>query len=348
MATIYKRGATWILDYYVNGRRIRKSVGTNKKFANLALAEIELKLDRIAAGLEPADTILSRINLNEFYTKIVQHINSRKTKRTAETYKLHLENFYKYLKLTNCRTIDDVNVPIIDDYISFRLNNGINPNTVNHELDSMRALVNIAMRLQLTKNNPFIGIDRPAKTRKPPYFFKKDELEKLFEFITDRFKPFYYTLLYTGVRAGELVLLEWDEFNIENKTINIKKKESRTETKARPRSMPMHKKVLWAVQERKKLNEHDRLVFSTREGKVFEVSRLRNFLKRAMKKAGLERGNLHTFRHSFASHLVSNGVDLYRVKDYLGHKSIRQTEIYAHLQPAANKQILDENLMFDI
>lgn len=326
MATTYKRGNNWYLDYRINGKRIRKSVGKNRKVANLALADIELKLGLIDAGLKPSN-ILQQLTLSDFYDRIVKHIAQRKTPRTFETYLLHINNFYKYLKSTDCQFIKDIQVNIIDDYISHRLENGTSSNTVNHELDSMRCLFNIASRLNLVDHNPFRGLDRPARTKKPPYFFKKDEIEIL---------------------VGELVLFEWDEFNFETKTINIKKKESRTEMKARPRSLPFHEKVMWAVQERKKLNEHERLVFTTMDGKIFEAARLRHFLKRAMKKAGLHRGNLHTFRHTFASHLVSNGVDLYRVSNYLGHKSIKQTEIYAHLQPAPNKAILDENLKFDI
>lgn len=345
---IVKRGKKWYIDYYnESNERIRKAVSEDRSLAKEALADAILRVERIKAGLE-TPSILQQSKLSVFYDRIVQHISLRKTRRTYETYLLHLNNFFKFLKITECKLVNDISVNIIDDYISHRLRNNISSNTVNHEIDSMRCLFNIAGRLNLVDRNPFRGIDRPAKTKKPPYFFSNDDIEKLFKFITDRFKPFFYTLLYTGVRVGELVLFEWDEFNFDMKTINIRKKESRTEAKARPRSLPFHDKVMWAVQERKKLNEHDQLVFTTMDGNIFEVSRLRNFLKRAMKKAGLKKGNLHTFRHAFASHLVSNGVDLYRVKDYLGHKSIIQTEIYAHLQPAPNKTILDENLKFDI
>ena len=63
------------------------------------------------------------------------------------------------------------------------------------------------------------------------------------------------------------------------------------------------------------------------------------FINKILKKVGL-RGSLHTLRHTFASHLVQNGVDLYTVSKLLGHSSINTTEIYAHLSPNSFKSAL--------
>jgi site-specific recombinase XerD len=57
--------------------------------------------------------------------------------------------------------------------------------------------------------------------------------------------------------------------------------------------------------------------------------------------AGLEtKGTLHTLRHTFASHLVQAGVDLYSVSKLLGHSSIKMTEIYAHLAPKTLQEVI--------
>ena len=57
--------------------------------------------------------------------------------------------------------------------------------------------------------------------------------------------------------------------------------------------------------------------------------------------AKIKTGNIHTFRHTFASHLVQSGVSIYKVSKLLGHHSVKQTEIYAHLAPSEDQFILD-------
>ena len=141
---------------------------------------------------------------------------------------------------------------------------------------------------------------------------------------------------------------QYDSFDLRRKLLYVKTKGERTERKMRSRAIPLHKKAIWSYQERRKLNEHEKYVFTTLQGNNFDRNILRKQLKKFLKKAGLKKGNVHTFRHTFASHLVQQGISLYKVRDWLGHTSVKQTEIYSHLIPEPNNAILDENLKFNI
>ena len=111
----------------------------------------------------------------------------------------------------------------------------------------------------------------------------------------------------------------------------------------------MHEKVVWSIEQRRELKESDKLVFSSIKGKIIDDTLIWQALKRAKKKAGLTKGNVHTFRHTFASHYIMNGGDLLALKEVLGHSNLKMVERYAHLASAhKRRQINNLNGKFRI
>jgi len=340
MGTIRKRYGNYYIDYRLNGRRIRKVVGESKKIADLALAEIKLRIDRVKSGV--AENAVADIVFDLFCKRCFSMIG-RKTERTRETYLLHFNNFGKYFKMVGGRMVSDVSKKLIDGYINYRLA-VVHPNTVNHELDSMRTIFNMAIKMGFVAANPFLNLDRPAVIKRPPMFLSKAEIDALFLYVPERFKPFYFGLLYTGMRVGELLLLRWDDFDLKRRLVYVRNRMNRTQDKMRPRAIPLHERVVWAYRERLALRESDVYVFTTQSGELFDRQVLRKLFKRSVKRAGLDDAvTLHTLRHTFASILAQSGaVTLKQISEWLGHKSVIQTEIYAHLVPVSNSRILDE------
>jgi site-specific recombinase XerD len=78
---------------------------------------------------------------------------------------------------------------------------------------------------------------------------------------------------------------------------------------------------------------HSAFVFCDKKGKPYSPSQVSVAFKRASRKAGIENLRFHDLRHDFASNLVQGGVDIYKVKELLGHKDLRMTVRYCHLAP---------------
>ena len=180
------------------------------------------------------------------------------------------------------------------------------------------------------------------------HYYKDDELNRLFAEIPERFQPHFTTLLYTGIRKGEIMLLEWEDIHFEEGYIYIKPHEGRTRRKMKPRIIPIHAEVMKAFEIRKQAKESKKIVFSAREGKVLTHNVLYEVLRMAKKSANVQSGCLHSFRHTFASKLINKGISIKVVQELLGHEDIKTTEIYSHIDIKQFKHILSLALDFKI
>ncbi len=150
----------------------------------------------------------------------------------------------------------------------------------------------------------------------------------------------YATALYTGMRAGELCGLRWADVDLELRLITVQHSFNEpTKTNAIPR-VPILDPLLPLLREWQLRCSSREIVFPNRNNKM-HVSNARathQIFHRCLKQAGLARTRFHDLRHTFASHWMLEGGDLYRLQKILGHKSIAMTQRYAHLSPDAFQQ----------
>jgi len=133
--------------------------------------------------------------------------------------------------------------------------------------------------------------------------------------------------LNTGMRKGEIFNLKWQDVDLDLRMIHVSDSKN-----YEARDIPMNDilyKTLKALRE--KAEEGQEYVFvNPKTGRPYDLKRS---FKTALKRAGIEDFTFHDLRHTFASHLVMNGVDLMTVKELLGHKDIKMTMRYSHLSP---------------
>jgi integrase len=354
MGTIYKRGKIWYLDVRVRGRRIRRKVGTSKKIAELALQDAEVKIARDEFGFGQND-----IPIDKFMAEFLEYSRVNHREATTKRYRAVIDHFNAFLKTQPKMTfISEIATGTIDKYKIYRKDSWVNPNgqpvesdddinghtrkgarayTINFEIDTLRTVLNLAIKWGYLKDNPTKDVRRlKVDDSKPLRFLTKDECKKLLDACPPDLYPIYFTFLTTGMRKAELENLEWNDIDLKRKKIRIRRKEF-WKPKTGERDIPISQPLLIILRELKTENDKklkSNFVFPNKYSGGKIRTKLREKLIQIAKKAGIENlTKLHTLRHTFASHLVMSGVDLPTVKKLMGHSDIQTTMIYAHLAP---------------
>lgn len=327
MARIYQRtgnkGAHWYIDYAVDGRRVRKCVGHSKKLAELALADVRVKIERKELGFQTKDK-----NLEGFIAEYLDYAKTNKSHGSYVRNEIVLRTFKEFAKVERLRGITP---QLIENYKKFRHEGGTKASTIDTELNTIKAALNRAVALGYLPRNPCREVKRLKSPRKQVRFLSKEEIKKLLEPGNGRMVPMVEVLLYTGLRRDELTHLTWHDVDLQRRIVAIQAKDGWHPKDYEVRHIPMASRLHELLKELPR-NGSD-WIFANRDGKAHDGHILSRDFRKLAKLCGIKGASLHTLRHTFASHLVMNGTDIYTVQKLLGHSSIKTTEIYAHLAP---------------
>ena len=188
--------------------------------------------------------------------------------------------------------------------------------------------------------NPANSLDAPKIGRTLPSVLSVEEIEAMINAVDltkqegQRNKAILETLYSCGLRVSELVNLKLSQINFRTGYIKIEGKGNKE------RIVPLGAKAKDEIRcylkkdrdRMKKARGFEDILFLNKMGKSLSRVMIFNIIKETALRAGLNKVvSPHTFRHSFASHLVNGGADIRTVQDMLGHESILTTEIYTHL-----------------
>ena len=210
---------------------------------------------------------------------------------------------------------------------------GVSAASTNRELCRLKNMFKMAVAWGYIDSNPADGITQAKEPIEPADFLSKEEVNTLLDRCDGDVKPVFLLAVNTGMRWGELMSLTWRDVDFERGLITVwQAKNSET------RHVPMNQAVRDALEAHRKQQAQEAggivpgVFVNADTGKPFND--LRRPLKRALKKAGVDRHiRFHDLRHTAASHLVMAGVDLRTVGKILGHKTAQITLRYAHLAP---------------
>ncbi len=179
-----------------------------------------------------------------------------------------------------------------------------------------------------------------------------DEMRRFFAAAADEDEPvvvFYAAAIYTGMRAGELAALEWQDVDFDRRLITVQRSFDGPTKSDRVRYVPILDPLL-PVLRTWRLRHPGRLVFTNQAGTMIQRSAriFQEVLHRVLaagafprvQRGGKERPYLrfHDLRHTFASRWVMKGGDLFKLQRILGHQSVQMTMRYAHLAPDAFRE----------
>lgn len=243
------------------------------------------------------------------------------------------------------RRLDEIEVDDIVTLISDLRRRGYSGTTVAATLTPLSRLFNHAVRRGLIEGNPVSRLDRserPRVSRQERPVLSPDEIGRLLDAATPRFRTLLATAIFTGLRQGELLGLHWRNVDFENELIHVrtalnrKRQDAAPKTERAVRSVILMAALAQALRQHKTettFNRPDDYVFTTRTGTPHHAPHIGlRVLKPALEKAGLEPIRWHDLRHTFASLLIASGANITFISRQLGHASSQITlSCYGHL-----------------
>lgn len=191
----------------------------------------------------------------------------------------------------------------------------------------------------ILKTDITLGIKRPKKEKRIPTVLTRDEIKKLFAALINNKSRLMVSLLYAcGFRVSELTKLKVNDLNFDEMSGNVKQAKGK---KDRGFNIPafLVEDLKKQVEEQKKLSQ-EFLFSNPTTGARMSSENLEKIVRKAAQRAGIQKEvHCHTLRHSFATHLLENNVDIRKIQELLGHADLSTTQIYTHVSREELKKI---------
>jgi integrase len=322
---LYRRGKTYWFTMTSEGQKIRQSLGTdNERLAKKAYAKMMVE---VIEGRYFETSRAKSIRFEDLAREYLAHYEHPRDKTSLN----RLSPFF------SGRTLFEITTRLVGEYRAERAKTA-KPATVYQELALLRRMFNVAIKeWQWLRTNPVSAIsfsvgNRNARTR----WLTVDEEDMLLRRATNPswLRPLLVIALHTGMRRGEILALTWRDIDLSRRLIRVERSKN-----GEKRSIPISATLQTTLQGIKVREISGRLF-------PLAVRSLRAGFEKAVGKAELENFHFHDLRHTFATRLVQNGVDLYKVKELLGHKTLAMTMRYAHHYPESLRssvEVLDRS-----
>jgi integrase len=324
---VYKKGKNLYIDYYVKGWRKRRKIGPSKKLAEQVLQDVHVKM---AKGEYLGVYDEKKISFEELGQQYLAYSKANKAKSTYQRRDrfsvAELNSFFRG------RYLFDITPQMIEKYKAARLEK-VSPATVNRELACLKHMYTKAIEWGCVKTNPVKAV---KSLKEPPgrlRYLKADEAEELLKACSGYLRSIVITALNTGMRKGVILALRWKDVDLENRKITVRNTKN-NETRVIPINKTLYQELLNLSRGSK-----GEYVFPNGEGRPF--GNIKKGFSSALKRAGIEDFRFHDLRHTFGSHLVTQGIDLKTVQQVMGHKVIKMTMRYSHLSPEYVQQAIE-------
>jgi len=265
----------------------------------------------------------------------------RYSKHTIISYETDLKQFQEFL-LTQYH-IDDIRNAdhhLVRSWLVFLFQNNKSVSSINRKISSLKSFYKYLIREGHTDTNPMLKVTSPKSGTKVPEFVKEKDMELLLQntdfgndFEGVRNKLIIETFYSTGVRISELININIQDINLEEKTVKILGK--RNKERLTPLSAYLVNSIKNYLFIRDNICAENNItlpyLFVTKQGKqtysklVYRIiNKYLSYVSSNTKKSP------HTLRHSFATVMLNKGAELNSIKEILGHSSLAATQIYTH------------------
>lgn len=353
--SIYQRGnGKWRAQIYLDGDRL-SFTGDSRKEAQRWLREIGNEIER-GLTLEGA-----KITFEEF---LQEWLSTKQHHVAVQTHSYYCQIVRDYITPVLGRIrLRDLNARHIQKFYNDKVSEGIGLRTVQKSHTVIHAALNSARKFGLIPYNPDDATNPPKPKSNAMKFFTKDQTHHLLQVAKeteDRYYALYFLAIVTGMRQGELLALKWENVDLEKGILSIKLNLKRVpggglildkpKTKSSIRSIKLgsdsieilkaHKKQLSTEkQAARDLWQNEGFVFPSTVGTALDPSNLLKQFRKLLKTANLPKIRFHDLRHTAASLMLNNGIDVLVASQRLGHAHPSITlDVYGHLMPSMQNE----------
>lgn len=350
-----------------DGKRKRKAFyGKTQKEVKTKIKEFKTSL------LMYGETDISKLTLAELLHEWMVSVKLHQVKATSydaieNTVNNQINPYIGYLQISEITPRD------IQLHINLLTQKGYSYSMIKKAYNALNASLRFAANRDYIRKNPCIDIQLPVNIKRDKSdieFFTEEEIDTIIKSALYRHKTGRYMykhgyafviLLNTGMRIGELLALKWKNVDLENKYIYVEEtrhqvidrsegEESKKytiidtspKTKSSSRYIPINEATEQALMYFKNLGYDNPYVMATNDKGILRYRNLQRALENILEVNKIDHGSLHTFRHTFATILFKQGVDVKVISELLGHSDISVTyDIYTHVIESQKKKAVD-------
>jgi integrase len=346
--------APFFVRPFLNGKQVWHTLSAETfDQAKTEAGQVDLALDAQSKGLSVKLESLTNIGRIPIKTA-VDHFLSKKSRKKPNTYKSYLLHLNTFLESTRVRFLDDVTNKTVERFADSLTADGYSARTQHNMMLTVLSM----LKANKWKTEFSLKGDLPAFEDEDAVPYTQEELKKLFAHATEEETDRYMFFLGTGCREKEVQFAAWKDINFETKMFEVRRKEdvNFTPKSHESRSIPLPDSLVARVKARRARATHDRWIFVNEEGRP-DGHFLRK-LKTLALKAGINCGHckttvtkgryegkhqvevtcktdpvcehiyLHRFRKTCATRWSENGISVFAMQEWLGHKDPNTTRRY--------------------
>lgn len=284
--------------------------------------------------------------LKEYLTLL--KVGKNLSENSISSYKLDLIKLFEFLKSENIKDLNDVKYKHLTKYFEKQRDEEIYSSTVSRYSSSIKGFFSFMLQQGYIEKNPAINLKSTKNARNLPSVLSFDEVDRILskpktsDKLELRDKAILELLYSSGLRVSELLNLKISDLFFNDEVIRVLGKG------AKQRIVPIGSSAInWISEYLKKARpllekkaKSGNLIFLNSRGSKLSRMSIWKIVKKYCHAVKIEKEvHPHTFRHSFATHLLEGGADLRAVQEMLGHSDISTTQIYTHIDREYIKQI---------
>ena len=289
------------------------------------------------------DSLKQYIDYLKFEKRVSAH--------TVKAYEDDLIQFGEFCRLQNITgDISALPPTEIREWIVSMLQSDISPRSVNRKISALKSFYRYHLKIGTIKVNPMLKVHSPKNSKRLPKYVDETNMEMLFssELFSDTFEGWrdraIMEMFYaTGMRLSELINIKNEDIDLYNNNVKVLGKRNKERIiPFGPNCNAVLTKYLEFLDKNNPSNNCPYIFVTNKFNKMYPKAVYRIVRKYLDIVTTIDKRSPHVLRHTFATHLLDHGADIYAIKEILGHSSLAATQVYTHTTTERLKSIYNQ------